>query len=127
MSHAIKLVEDGIKNATGGEIIVPKLKSFRVKDLIEAITKKKNYFYIVGIRPGEKLHEQMISSEDSRYTYEYQKYYKILPQINKWSEDPKRIKDGRKVPLNFVYSSESNDDWMSVAELRAWICNNQIY
>ena len=70
MSHAIKLVEDGIKNATGGEIIVPKLKSFRVKDLIEAIT-KKNYFYIVGIRPGEKIHEELISQAEA------QKYIRI--------------------------------------------------
>ena len=125
LEEGVKLVWDAFSDMMGGEIYVKKTPSINVLDIAEAIAPECKKVY-VGIRPGEKLHEQMISSEDSRYTYEYQKYYKILPQINKWSEDPKRIKDGRKVPLNFVYSSESNDDWMSVAELRAWICNNQI-
>ena len=125
LEEGVKLVWDAFSDMMGGEIYVKKTPSINVLDIAEAIAPGCKKVY-VGIRPGEKLHEQMISSEDSRYTYEYQKYYKILPQINKWSEDPKRIKDGRKVPLNFVYSSESNDDWMSVAELRAWICNNQI-
>ena len=107
------------------EIYVKKTPSIKVLDIAEAIAPECKKVY-VGIRPGEKLHEQMISLEDSRYTYEYEKYFKILPQINKWSEDPKRIKDGLKVPLDFVYSSESNDDWMSVAELKSWILKNQI-
>ena len=125
LEEGVKLVWEAFSDMMGGEIYVKKTPSINVLDIAEAIAPECKKVY-VGIRPGEKLHEQMISSEDSRYTYEYQKYYKILPQINKWSEDPKRIKDGLKVPLNFVYSSESNDDWMSVAELRAWICNNQI-
>ena len=67
---------------------------------------------IIGIRPGEKLHEQMISSDDSYSTYEYSDYYKILPQINRWEKDDLRIKDGVKVPEGFIYSSDNNQEWM---------------
>ena len=78
----------------------------------------------VGIRPGEKLHEQMIGIEDAPYTYEYKDFYKILPQINNWDQDLKRIKDGVKVPNNFVYSSDTNSCWMDKLELIDWIKNN---
>jgi len=80
---------------------------------------------IIGIRPGEKLHEQMIGAEDSYYTYEYPEHYKILPQINGWATDSKRIKDGVKVPEGFVYASDSNTEWMSDADLQGWIDANQ--
>ena len=79
---------------------------------------------IVGIRPGEKLHEQMIGQEDALYTYEYSKHYKILPAIHNWSDDPFRIKDGKLVAENFTYSSDNNSEWMSTEELRAWISKN---
>jgi UDP-N-acetylglucosamine 4,6-dehydratase len=79
----------------------------------------------VGIRPGEKLHEQMIGAEDSYFTYEYPKHYKILPQINGWAEDEKRIKDGVKVAEGFTYASDTNFEWMSDADLQAWIAANQ--
>ena len=125
LEEGVKLVWDAFSDMMGGEIYVKKTPSIKVLDIAEAIAPECKKVY-VGIRPGEKLHEQMISLEDSRYTYEYEKYFKILPQINKWSEDPKRIKDGLKVPLDFVYSSESNNDWMSVAELKSWILKNQI-
>ena len=125
LEEGVKLVWDAFSDMVGGEIYVKKTPSINVIDIAEAIAPKCKKVF-VGIRPGEKLHEQMISSEDSRYTYEYETYYKILPQINKWSEDKKRIKDGLKVPLDFVYSSESNEDWISIAELRSWIGKNQI-
>ena len=67
----------------------------------------------------------MISAEDSEYTYEYSNYYKILPQINDWAKDTKRIKNGTKVPSGFVYSSDNNSDWMSNEELNDWIEANQ--
>jgi FlaA1/EpsC-like NDP-sugar epimerase len=80
---------------------------------------------IVGIRPGEKLHEQMIGIEDAPYTYEYPEHFKILPAIHKWSEDPARIRDGRKVAPDFVYSSDNNKEWMTSQELAAWIQDNR--
>ena len=80
---------------------------------------------IVGIRPGEKLHEQMISAEDAYYTYEYKEHFKILPVINNWSSDPARIQDGKKVAENFVYASDNNTEWMTEADLQAWIDANR--
>jgi UDP-N-acetylglucosamine 4,6-dehydratase len=66
----------------------------------------------------------MIGEEDAPYTYEYPSYYKVLPQINGWSDDPARIKNGVKVGEGFRYSSESNDHWMQPAELLAWLSQN---
>ena len=79
---------------------------------------------IIGIRPGEKLHEQMVGIEDAAHTYEYDRYYKILPAIHGWSDDPARIGDGKKVVADFSYASNSNSEWMSVEELRKWIASN---
>ena len=79
---------------------------------------------IVGIRPGEKIHEQMIGLEDSSYTYEYTDYFKILPQINDWHETEARVKDGRRVSPDFVYNSGSNPDWMTDRQLQTWIDQN---
>ena len=80
---------------------------------------------IIGIRPGEKLHEQMIGVEDAPYTYEYSDYYKILPQINNWNRDGNRIKDGKIVPVNFSYCSNNNAHWMSQSELAIWLNENK--
>ncbi len=80
---------------------------------------------IIGIRPGEKIHEQMIGVEDAPHTFEYDSYYKILPAIHSWSSDPLRIKDGKSVPSNFTYSSDNNTEWMTVGELKKWIENNK--
>ena len=80
---------------------------------------------IIGIRPGEKLHEQMISEDDSYYTYEYDDYYKILPVINEWSSSKERIKDGVKVSEGFSYTSDNNKEWMSIETLQRWIEENR--
>ena len=80
---------------------------------------------IIGKRPGEKIHEQMISKNDSYSTYEYSDYYKILPQINEWGKDNLRIKDGVKVSEGFTYSSDNNREWMTKDELQSWIVANQ--
>ena len=76
---------------------------------------------IIGIRPGEKIHEQMIGYEDAAHTYEYNEHYKILPAIHNWSNDPNRIKKGKLVPNDFTYSSDNNKEWMSKEELSTWI------
>ena len=79
---------------------------------------------IIGIRPGEKLHEEMIGHADAQYTLEYEGHYKILPSINSWNLDPKRIGDGAKVDENFIYSSDTNLDWMDVKTLQEWTKKN---
>ena len=88
------------------------------KAQVIASTAKLN---IIGIRPGEKLHEQMIGDEDSQNTYDYPEHFKILPQINEWATDTNRVKDGLKVPDGLVYSSDSNLDWMTDTDLQSWI------
>ncbi|RZA25554.1 MAG: UDP-N-acetylglucosamine 4,6-dehydratase (inverting), partial [Proteobacteria bacterium] len=79
---------------------------------------------IVGIRPGEKIHEQMIGIEDAPHTYEYAEHFKILPAIHDWSTAQERIGSGRRVAGDFVYSSDSNAEWMTVQELHQWIQAN---
>lgn len=124
LEQGVELVWHAFADMEGGEIYVKKIPSMKLLDLAETIApeaKRK----IVGIRPGEKLHEQMISPEDSYYTYEYSDYYKILPAINNWDSCEKRIKDGVKVAEGFQYTSDNNPEWMTKDDLRAWIETNQ--
>ena len=76
---------------------------------------------IIGIRPGEKIHEQMIGVEDAPHTYEFAGYYKILPAIYDWSKSVSRINGGKPVSDFFSYSSDSNTEWMKIEELQAWL------
>ena len=120
LEQAVELVWRAFEDMVGGEIYVKKIPSMTITDIAKAVAPEAE-FDIIGIRPGEKLHEQMISSEDSFSTYEYAEYYKILPALNAWCDDPNRIKDGRKVPEGFMYTSDANPDWMSIASLQGWI------
>lgn len=123
LEDGVKLVWHAFQDMVGGEIYVKKIPSMKVTDLARVIAPDAEQ-EVVGIRPGEKLHEQMISPEDAYYTYEYPEHFKILPVINGWGSDPARIKDGKKVAEDFVYASDSNAEWMSDADLRAWIETN---
>ena len=123
LNQAVELVWHAFDDSVGGETYVKKISSMKVTDIANAVDKSAKR-KIVGIRPGEKIHEQMISEEDSLYTYEYSDYYKILPSINEWSTCEKRIKDGIKVQEGFSYTSNNNLSWMSVEELQSWIKNN---
>ena len=80
---------------------------------------------IIGVRPGEKIYEEMIGVGDGPYTYEYKSHYKILPSINDWSLDPNRIIGGVKVDTNFTYTSDNNNDWMDIDTLKNWIKVNK--
>ena len=91
-----------------------------ILDIAKAIAPEAKY-KVIGIRPGEKLHEQMIGVEDAPYTFEYDDYFKILPAIHDWSKDKNRIKRGKKVADDFLYSSNNNNKWMSSQELSNWI------
>lgn len=120
LEQGVELVWEAFKDAVGGEIYVKKIPSMKVTDIAQAIIPDVNIEYI-GIRPGEKLHEQMIGVEDALYTYEYPEYYKILPAIHNWSTDSYRIKNGRKCDDGFVYVSDNNVDWMSIKNLQQWL------
>jgi len=124
LEQGVELVWHAFEDMAGGEIYVKKIPSMNIIDIAKASVPIASH-EVVGIRPGEKLHEQMIGIEDALYTYEYPEHFKILPAIHGWSDDPKRIKDGKQVSPDFNYSSDNNKEWMSVPELEAWIAKNK--
>lgn len=123
LEDGVELVWHAFEDMEGGEIYVKKIPSMKVTDLARVVAPEAKQ-EIVGIRPGEKLHEQMIGAEDAHYTFDYPEHYKILPNINSWATDPKRIKNGKTVPEGFVYASDNNSEWMSDIDLQAWIEKN---
>ncbi|MCG8148063.1 UDP-N-acetylglucosamine 4,6-dehydratase (inverting) [Moraxella sp. PS-22] len=124
LEQGVELVWHAFDDMVGGEIYVKKIPSMTMLDLATAVSATAEQ-KIIGIRPGEKLHEQMISAEDSFHTYEYPEHFKILPAINGWDETPERIKDGVKVPEGFVYASDNNSEWMTTGQLKEWIETNK--
>ncbi len=124
LEQGVELVWHAFEDMVGGEIYVKKIPSMKVTDLARVVAPDCKQ-EVVGIRPGEKLHEQMIGAEDAYYTYEYPQHYKILPAINNWDKDANRIKDGNKVSEGFVYASDNNREWMTDAELKVWIDANR--
>jgi UDP-N-acetylglucosamine 4,6-dehydratase/5-epimerase len=126
LEEGVELVWHVFDDMIGGEVYVKKIPSMKITDIANAVDSNAKQD-VVGIRPGEKIHEEMISSGDAPYTYEYNDHYKILPSINSWSVDPKRINDGVKVPEDFTYTSNNNNNWMSVDSLKNWIEINKEY
>ena len=124
LEQGVKLVWHAFDDMVGGEIYVKKIPSMNICDIARAVDQNCEQ-KVVGIRPGEKLHEQMISPEDSPHTYEYSGHYKILPAIHSWDSDVNRIKDGKRVPEGFSYTSDNNQEWMTIDELRQWIAENK--
>jgi len=123
LKEGVELVWQAFSDMVGGEIYVKKISSMKLVDIAASVAPSAKLNF-VGIRPGEKIHEQMISLEDASTTFEYEGYYKILPVINDWGIDPERIKDGKKVPHDFTYSSENNSEWMSSNDLSEWLSDN---
>ena len=124
LEQGVELVWHAFNDMIGGEIYIKKIPSMRVVDIAKVIAPEAK-LDIVGIRPGEKIHEQMIGETDAPFTFEYDGHYKILPSLHDWSKSEARIKNGKPVELGFVYSSDRNDKWMPETELAAWIENNK--
>jgi len=124
LEQGVELVWHAFDDMEGGEIYVKKIPSMKLIDIARAVSETAKQ-KIIGIRPGEKLHEQMIGIEDAPYTYEYKDHFKILPQIHEWSNDPYRIKDGILVSPVFSYTSDNNKEWMTIEELKKWIEQNK--
>jgi UDP-N-acetylglucosamine 4,6-dehydratase len=116
LDQGIDLVFLALEKMVGGEIFVPKIPSMRVTDLAKAVAPNCTT-KVVGIRPGEKLHESMIGEDDAPYTYEYPSHYVIQPAIHSWNQDPKRINGGRLVKEGFKYTSDSNATWLNEKQL----------
>ena len=124
LEQAVDLVWHAFEDMLGGEIYVKKIPSMSIIDIAKAVAPNAAH-KVIGMRPGEKVHEQMIGIEDAAHTYEYSNYYKILPAIHEWSSDPSRIRSGIKVAPDFIYTSDNNTDWMSVDSLANWIAQNR--
>ena len=121
LADGVKMVLHALEHAWGGELYVPKIPSYRITDVAEAIGPECEH-PVMGIRPGEKIHEEMITSSDSFTTYDLGEYYVILPQVTPWDLGT-YIKefDARKVPSGFSYTSGDNEDFETVAGLRILI------
>jgi FlaA1/EpsC-like NDP-sugar epimerase len=110
-----------VENALGGEIFVPKIPSYRILDLAEAIGPECET-PVIGIRPGEKIHEEMITTSDSFNTLDLGEYYAILPTAGEHSPDAYlKLRPGTAVAPGFAYNSGTNDQFLSVEELRQLI------
>ncbi len=124
LADGVKMVLHALEHAWGGELFVPKIPSYRITDLAQAIGPDCEH-PVIGIRPGEKIHEEMITSSDSFSTYDIGKYYVILPQMPNW-----RLSDyiahfgANLVPAGFNYSSGANTEFLSVDQLRTLIDTN---
>lgn len=117
LDKGVEFVLDNLGRMQGGEIFVPKIPSMNIMDLARAIAPECE-IDIVGIRPGEKLHEVMITQDDARHTVEFGDYYTIVPEFSWWGS---KVQKGEKVSEGFVYSSETNTAWLTVSELEKMI------
>lgn len=117
LEQGVELVFKALEESTGGETYISKIPSFKITDLAEAMLPgcKKAY---IGIREGEKLHEVMVTKDDSYLTYEYDKHYIIYPHFDWWEFDAERIGSGQKVEDGFEYNSGTNKEWLGVSELK---------
>lgn len=116
LEQGVELVIKALEEARGGETFISKIPSFKITDLAEAMVpggEKKE----VGIRPGEKLHEVMVTREDSFHTYEYDKHFIVYPNYD-WGAEKDILPGGKKVEQGFEYSSGNNTEWLSVDDLR---------
>ncbi|MBG9755860.1 UDP-N-acetylglucosamine 4,6-dehydratase (inverting) [Lysinibacillus sphaericus] len=115
LDQGVQFVLENLERMKGGEIFIPKIPSMKVTDLAKAIAPECK-MEIIGIRPGEKLHEAMIMEDDARHTLEYVDYFVIYPEINNWELN--EMDNGRKIEDGFSYTSDKNNQWLSVEDLK---------
>jgi UDP-N-acetylglucosamine 4,6-dehydratase/5-epimerase len=121
LTEGVEMVLYALDNAWGGELFVPKIPSYHITDVAMAIAPECEH-RVIGIRPGEKIHEDMITSSDSFSTYDLGKYYAILPQLPVWNlDDYLNQFKAVKVAEGFNYSSGTNTEWLSVEDIRSLI------
>ena len=121
LEEGVQMVLDALEKMWGGEIFVPKIPSYRITDIAEAIAPGCR-IEVVGIRPGEKLHEEMVTETDAISTVEFKDYFVILPSMQLWDvEKFMTAFDGKRCERGFAYNSGTNSEWLSVDELRKLI------
>lgn len=122
LEQSVDFVIQSCVNMHGGEIFIPKIPSMKIVELAKAMAPHLSH-HIIGIRPGEKLHELLISQDDSRHTLEFENYYVILPEFT-YLEEPHSLKrilsaqGGKPLPENFAYDSATNSRWMTIESLK---------
>ena len=124
LEEGVELVLTAFKEMRGGEIFVKKIPSMNIMEIAKAISPEAKT-PMIGIRPGEKLHEQMIGIDDAPFTFEFDDHFRILPQVNDYSNQPDYIGVGKPVKKDFVYTSEKNTAWMTCSDLMRWIEKNK--
>lgn len=121
LDGGVDMVFHALATAWGGELFVPKIPSYKITEVAKAIAPETEQ-RVIGIRPGEKIHEEMITASDSFNTYDLGKYYAILPTVTDWDlEDFKKEFNAQKVPAGFSYNSGNNTEWVNAEELRKFI------
>ncbi len=120
LSEAVETVLYTFKKMQGSEIFVKQIPSVKIVELAKALAPNAKLEEI-GLRPGEKLHEQLIGEDEAQYTYKFDGYYKILSPLNNWCNDKKRTLGGEKVGSDFVYKSDTNDSWLTQKKLERWL------
>jgi UDP-N-acetylglucosamine 4,6-dehydratase len=113
LEQSVQLVLDAIETIGGGEILIPKIPSMKVTDLAEALAPGAEH-RVIGIRPGEKLHELLVTEDESRHTYELPNRYVIMPEYPSWELKPV---EGDRLPSGFRYTSDTNSEWLTVDQL----------
>ncbi|SOE21827.1 UDP-N-acetylglucosamine 4,6-dehydratase (inverting) [Spirosomataceae bacterium TFI 002] len=124
LDGGVDMVFHALDNAWGGEIFIPKIPSYRITEVAKAIAPNLEH-RVIGIRPGEKIHEEMITPSDSFYTYDMGRYYAIIPSVPNWNLDEfKQTFGAELVPVGFSYNSGNNTEWVEADELRNYIINH---
>lgn len=120
LEQGVQFVLDNLERMQGGEIFVPKIPSMNIMDLAKAIAPECET-KIVGIRPGEKLHEAMIMEDDARHTLEFDTYYAILPELSWWKNSA--YEGGQKLSEGFAYTSDNNTEWLTIEALKELVAD----
>ena len=120
LPEAVDTVFYAFREMKGSEIFVKKAYSVKIVDLAESIAPGVK-MQETGMRPGEKLHEQLISSDEANFTYDFKQYYKILSPLNDWDSSESRTRGGKKVKEDFMYTSDKNDYWLKGHNLKLWL------
>jgi len=118
LEHGVDFVLSCLELSQGGELFVPKIPSMKISDLAKAIAPECKH-EIIGARPGEKLHEVLISESDSSHTIEFNNYYVIQPEFKWWSTNNGYLGEGSPVPKDFIYSSDKNSWWLTPKDITA--------
>ena len=123
LEQGVRFVINCIELMKGGEIFIPKIPSMKIMDLAKVIA-PKGKIKVIGIRQGEKLHEELLTTEEAKHSKEFDRYFVIEPEFPFWQKD--NFKEGKSLPEGFKYSSDTNKEWLTKEKLRYFLKNIKI-